>query len=122
MDKRKQYNDLYNEGGEGHNPYADKEEGQPTTEQRKQARMSRLLAIMAGTSSQDSRMTELQDEYNTLFEQAYPREWTIQARETWNNEMKAKKAAGQKVDPWETEKRLGISRVALKAAIKHYKL
>ncbi len=118
MDKQRQYNDLMNEGGDGYNPYIENETP-PATAQEK---MDRLLTIMAGTSTEDQRYTELKTEYNTIFEITHTQEWTIEAREIWNNEMRAKKAAGQKVDLWETEKRLGINHATLKNAIKHYKL
>lgn len=55
---RKEYNDLFNEGGEGYNPYPKKRAAIPQWVILSNVR-DRILRVIAGVSINDPRYTEL---------------------------------------------------------------
>lgn len=59
MSKRTTYNNLYNEGGEGYNPYKKQAESTEPRWSILDSKRDRLIRIMNGTSMQDSRYAEL---------------------------------------------------------------
>jgi hypothetical protein len=112
------WNNIVNEGGEGFVPGAS-QEPEPLTATEE---MDHILAVMAGTSSQDARMAQLRARYNELYESVWSLERTKQARVRWNEEMTRAKREGRKIDLVATQIKLGIIFSELKKAIAHYNL
>lgn len=126
-EKEKLYDNLHNEGGEGYNPFREKGGPSPPKGMALSEKKDRLKSIMAGTSIDDPRYAELQEQVKDIEKQElseFLKEWTKEKtasrRLEWNAWVSSFKQKGKKItssDIAKKEKEQGWRAETLKKAV-----